>query len=137
MQTTMINHPSLTVRHLTGNEGPQHDPYQYAEYEIETRCRSIVVHIGLAVYVVIDGERQDADREGYDKPNRWADMFVQEVTSFTLIQIERIHRHLSARCSEGGEHWTMDVNGYPGEHFEYCVKCNKTVNSYFCMGAVI
>ncbi len=51
-RTTSSGH----IASRTGSEGPQHDPYSYREYECERGGHTLVLHMGLGVWLKLDGK---------------------------------------------------------------------------------
>jgi hypothetical protein len=137
MQTTLINHPKLQVWMRTGSEGPRHDPYSYGELTVKTPKHKVMIHEGLACFVVVDGKRSDATRKTYDKFSKVSDRLLKRWTGYTRKQIGRIHRKSKEQCPFGGRHETIDMSGFPGEHFQVCQKCDKIVDSYFNESAIM
>lgn len=137
MYQPLINHPKMRVSKATGIEGPHYDPYSYEEVTLITPSHEIVIHIGLAVWVDVNKLRIDALGENYDNPHKWADGIIQQYTGYTLTQLQRFHDKAASKCRMGGYHEAYSVRGYPGESFDVCTKCAKTVNYYFCESAII
>lgn len=136
MQQTMINHPKLKVRQSTGREGPAYDPYGYVEYEVETPEGVVVVHDGLDRFALIGDQKIRPKGDDWENA-KWTSRVLREYTGYSLEQIERIHNRLTSRCSKGGYHDTDYYDGYPGEEFEVCRKCGKTIRSTFNINAVL
>jgi hypothetical protein len=137
MEQTLINHPRLSVRLVTGTEGPRHDPYHYTELRISTPQGETVVHQGLSVFAMLGDQRIDASGKDYDSPNAWCDLILEDRAGYTMRQLERIHRKSRTRCPAGGHHDTMLVYGFAGESFEHCEKCGKFIDSYFSIKGVM
>jgi hypothetical protein len=136
-QFTLINHPKLQAWIRTGSEGPHHDPYGYEELTVKTQKHKVTIHEGLACFVVVDGKRINATRKTYENFSKVSNRLLSMRTGFTKHQLERIHRKSKRQCPLGGRHETINMNGYPGEHFQVCQKCDKIVDSYFNESAII
>ena len=50
----------------SGSEGPRHDPYGYNEISFTKDNKQILIHMGLAQYIEINGQRIEATGDDYD-----------------------------------------------------------------------
>lgn len=141
METTMISHPKLRVRKVTGSEGPWHDPYSYEELHVSTPHLKIVLHTGLDCWMTVNGRERAAfcgmQKLSEDDRYRWyrKEQFPFFV-GFTIEQIERIARKLNERCRKCGGRDFECVSGFPGETFEVCARCGAFGQSYFDRSAI-
>lgn len=138
MEYQMISHPRLSVRKVTGAEGPRHDPYAYTEWHVSTDQHKVVLHTGLGMWIKVDGEKwprpAGMDSDLWEKV-MYDTLFPQHV-GFTVAQIERIYTRLSSRCKACGGKEFECVAGYPGESFEMCVACKHINGSTFDRSAI-
>lgn len=133
MQHHLINHPRLNVYRLTGTEGPRHDPYSYEEYHVENANGKTVLHCGLGVTLTNNGRKVEAPinlnweaRERYLRTTAF-----EAFAEYSIVQIERIHARLQARCRRCGSTQRQHMRGHPGEHFECCSACGHIMDTYF------
>jgi len=136
MQKTLLSHPKLHATITTGREGPHFDPYGYTEFCITTDKDKILLHEGLGIFAIVNGEKIEARNEDYEN-SYWLDSILKEHTGYTTHQILRFSRKMKSKCPEGGTHETISVSGYPGETLYKCVKCNKIVDGSFDISAVM
>lgn len=137
-----LNHPRLSVTRRNGREGPSHDPYAFEEIRIDNGTHAMTIHVGLAIWIEIDDdEREFVPSAYYDEPDAWLEEHAQMCFGWSLKQIARFEqRALDSRwrgCEKGGRHVTTTKDGFPGETFDVCERCNKIVDSQFFESAVI
>lgn len=136
MEKTLLSHPRLKATIFDGVEGPRHDPYGFTEWRIKTPQHEVMFHEGLAVYIMLDGNRLDATGKTYDKPRGWCEAWFLATVGVTIAQVERWYRNKVVRCRMGGHHDLFSWDGYPGETLYECRKCHKIVTSTFDRSAV-
>lgn len=138
---TLINHPKLHVDLVRGAEGPTHDPYSYEEISVRVPGCEVMIHTGLACFIELNGEKFDIpivkSVVDYDKNfAATAEFVLVSKIGYTREQLERMSRKAKSRCPKGGTHDIVSESGYPGEHFDVCLKCDRIVNNYFNSSAV-
>jgi hypothetical protein len=114
----------------TGNEGPRHDPYGFTEITFACRAGVVVVHLGLAEWLKVDGVRvldRDCDA-AFERitglsPGRAVDLFYSGP-----------QRRHAAKCPERKRF--QCVSGFPGEQFTLCLRCGDAVEYSFDRSAV-
>ncbi len=141
MQTTLFNHPRISLSLKTGSEGPRHDPYGFEEYEIDTPSGETTLHLGLGFWLKHNGRRIEA--AGRAEESELCGPILKKLTGFSLDEIlalkERVEKHRSRRCAKCGassRHFRSE-SGFPGEHFTVCGKCGHVADSYFCESEII
>jgi len=143
----------------SGTEGPRHDPYGYTEITARRNGHAVTLHTGLAVWLKVNGEMFDAKITKEQKlllnqlTDEWElctvwdpdhskkefEAYIVEferLIGFTPKQMERWERKARSRCRCGSKEFKY-VDGYPGEHFTMCVKCDNIVNTYFNESEII
>lgn len=137
MQEYMINTPNLTVRRVTGAEGPKHDPYHYEEIVAKTPRGTTTYHEGFVCWLEhkdnegLKGRMEEPDHKANDMRTTFA-----HYAGLTIEQIERIYNRSRSRCRKCGGRQFVSQRGYPGEHIECCSNCGHVVGSYFCKSEV-
>lgn len=132
MESTLINTPKLVVTVRTGQEGPKHDPYSFVEYEAEMPTTSLEAHLGLGFWVRTNGgPKINITGWNYDRDEQFLNDLFRHATGYTIRQLIRFRDAAKSRCTAGGRHNTIPMNGFPGESFEVCTKCNRVVDSFF------
>lgn len=133
MEENTINHPRLRVSVKTGSEGPSHDPYAYTEYHVDTPAGTTILHEGLVTWLQHNDYKIEPATTNFNEYERWMreDGF-QMCTGYRLEALDRISRHLAARCSNcrirAG--WQTET-GYPGEYLYVCENCGHIRGGYF------
>jgi hypothetical protein len=137
-EQTLINHPRLRVRRVTGSEGPAHDPYAYEElHAFDARGNKVVLHQGLGTWFEVNGTK--LGREGfasYDSYEKECRTMFETCCGYTIDQIERMHRKLHERCLKCGHKEFHCEYGFPGETLLVCANCGHISSSYFSRSAI-
>lgn len=124
---------NLKIKH--GSEGPRHDPYGFTEITFRGQRGSIKFHYGLATWC--EGERNGRKFRVNEDANECLRLF-EEITTMTPMRAESIAFELpwrkhAAKC-DGRKFFCSD--GYPGERFTICKKCDDVVDYHFDRSAV-
>lgn len=121
-----------------GTEGPRHDPYGYTELTVQFRGHEVILHEGLAEWLVIDGTMYDPKNQmaqlGPRATNR---QMFEAFLGFTPDQLARWDRKLKSRCRDCGSKSFKYASGYPGEEFVLCADCGQVIDSDFYESAII
>jgi hypothetical protein len=118
-----------TVSIDSGAEGPMHDPYSWTELTVYTKGHAVVLRCGLGVDLTIDSLRILGDEK---------QLFAEfiRVTGADPQQWEEWYYRARSRCKCGCRE-TRSMGGYPGDHYEICVKCGDVVSYDFNPQAII
>ena len=136
MEQTLIKHPKLSVRRVTGSEGPRHDPYSYEELHADVLGNEIVLHQGLGTWLTINGTKvTQPERMTHDLYEKTCRDIFEKFVGFTTTQLERIYTKRMSRCKCGSKSFTS-VRGFPGEHLIVCDHCGDIKTDYFCMSEI-
>jgi hypothetical protein len=139
-----MNRVEITKRTLsrrTGSEGPQHDPYSFTEWTVDTNLSTVTLHSGLAQWVEVNG-----DRWSHSSFNSWGEHYEEGIkmleetfeleTGIPVSKLEkyydRIH-HPKHCCAKPQLEWKR---GYPGEHLLICSNCGELLDSEFYLSEV-
>ena len=134
----MKNVISRTTGIENGTYGPQHDPYAYTEYRMNTKYgdgteMSIVVHMGLAIWCEINGS--DKVRFMEDEYLSWLTpmgLTIRELIDCVIIAKNR----RTEKCPECGSREVYGQDGFPGEYLYICSKCKTVCDCDFDLSAV-
>lgn len=123
----------------TGREGPAYDPYSYTEYTVSQGLKStITLHLGLAVWLSVNGKDQTAKRAGKHKD--WESATITKFVKLTGLDFNMIERWLAksrSRCKKCGSRKLQETDGYPGETLTVCRHCRTIVSCDFDEGAIL
>lgn len=129
-----------------GSEGPHYDPYSFEELSVETTengfTNEVTLHLGLAVWIDINGDRLD-----HDSLNAWGSKYEEGIQDLEALfehltginpdkfhdYYDRIHTRRKC-CANPRPEWT---NGFPGEHLCICKSCGAFLDSSFSLAEVI
>lgn len=124
----MANGTEIDIR--SGTEGPAYDPYHWDEITVKTKGREVCFHLGLAVWMTIDG---------LDVLNDEEDLFpiFKELTGMSVTQAFKYFYRYRSRCQKCGSRSFEWRNGYPGEQMKMCTECDHIVDYTFNESAII
>jgi hypothetical protein len=119
------------ITYKSGSEGPRHDPYHFEEVTIHGRAGNVTAHIGLGVWLSVNGHRMEI-------PEVDLDISFQRLTGISIDVAFRLYRKLPYRrhsrtCSGRS---MVSMPGYPGERLYICEKCREVIDSSFNLAAV-
>jgi len=133
------------VYYKSGREGPRHDPYSYEEWTVEKNGDEIVLHLGLGVFLKVNGREvmRDQGKDSYDdgmlklNPHiKWGYKDVvaefEKRVGMTLVELDAKHNtyNVPRKCPKCGNMDYIDSEGFAGEPMLECDRCGTIVWSH-------
>lgn len=106
-----------------GSEGPSHDPYAFSEITIEKGKDKIIAHLGLTIWLKVNGERQRFNEvEEFEK-------VFEELVGFNTHKAQKYYDKIRypKRCPKCNSKKKKYEEGYYGEVFIVCGECETIV----------